>query len=273
VIGIRWTIGDVSPRGFTALALSAWGAYRLFGPGAEYAAVVNTVSLDEAARRVGPLPPPVRLVQAHGLPRFLRRARDRGMAEGVAWKFAPLRLFPELPELTLDNDCILWDEPEALRRWRAQPGSGLFGGDVRVAYGRFQPLLPAVAGNSGMRGIPARFDLGAALERALAEAPGPLRTELDEQGLQLLALRRALPVHVVSVDEVTICSPFPPHRPDLGRAGVHFVGLNPRAAGFSVEGQPGEALIADHFDRLRPEVERRIGLPAPERWAPGAAFW
>ena len=31
-LGVRWTTGDASARGFEALRLSLWGAFRLFGP-------------------------------------------------------------------------------------------------------------------------------------------------------------------------------------------------------------------------------------------------
>lgn len=40
------------------------------------------------------------------------------LAEGMAWKFAPLRMFPDCLELMLDNDVILWDIPKAMQEWR-----------------------------------------------------------------------------------------------------------------------------------------------------------
>lgn len=257
-LGIRWTIGDVSPWGFRALGLSIRGAHGIFGAEAAYRVIVNGVSPEEAARRAGPVPADVAFEAAGALPPFLARALDAGMAEGVAWKFAPLRVFPALHELSLDNDCILWAAPDALRRWRDEPASALLAEDVRPALGRFGPLVGAVARNSGIRGLPPGFDLGAAFEAALAAAPGPLATELDEQGFQIWALTRALPTHVVPLDDVAICSPFPPHGPGPGRCGVHFVGLNAKRLGWSLDGRPAEELTRAHFERLVPEVAARV---------------
>lgn len=258
VLGIRWTIGDVSPRGFDALRLSCLGARSIFGEAARYVVVVNRVAPEEARRRAGPLPPEIRFEAARDLPLFLQRRLDAGMAEGVAWKFAPLRVFPDAHELALDNDCILWSAPDAIRRWLSGPPSGVLAEDVRPCFGRFAPSCGGAPRNSGIRGIPPGFDLGRALEEALAIVPGPLGTELDEQGLQVAALSRALPVHVVRLEEVSICSPFPPHLPDLGRCGAHFVGLNARSLGWSLEGRPAEEWTRAHYDRLRPQLEARV---------------
>ncbi len=261
-LGIRWTIGDVSPWGFAALGLSLWGAHGIFGGEAAYRVVVNGVAPEEAARRVGAVPPGVEFEPARELPAVLRAALDAGMAEGVAWKFAPLRVFPDLHELALDNDCVLWREPPALRRWREDGAAALLAEDVIPALGRFGARVGPLARNTGIRGLPPGFELGAALAAALEAAPGPLRSELDEQGLQVFALLRALPTHVVPVDEVAICSPFPPHRPGLGRSGAHFVGLNAWSLGWALDGRPAEELTREHFERLLPELRARLAFAA-----------
>src|SRR4030088_2439918 len=108
-LGIRWTIGDVSLRGFEALRLSICGAFGVFGPTAVYAVYVNTVPVDEARRRTGLVPQAARTLEAPGeIPRVLRRLPDGGMAEGAAWKLLPLSAFAGRFELALDNDVILW---------------------------------------------------------------------------------------------------------------------------------------------------------------------
>src|SRR5581483_476950 len=117
--------------------------------------------------------------------------------------------------------------------------------------------------NTGMRGLPATLDLEKALRAILDAHPGELTSELDEQGLQVAALERAAELRVVGVDDVTICSPFPPHLPHLGRAGAHFVGLNARTLPFRYYQRPAEEVRADHWDALRPELYRRLGLPGP----------
>jgi hypothetical protein len=262
--GIRWTIGDVSPRGWEALRLSVWGALGVFGPEAAYAVCVNSVPLDQARARAGELPEQVEWMDAsHALPALLARHLDEGLAEGVGWKFAPLRYFADRAEISLDNDCILWEMPEAVRDWLADqdPLRCLMAEDVKALYGQFTDLCEPEPRNSGIRGLPARFDLEGALAELLRERPVTLRSELDEQGLQMAALSRARPLRVVSVDEVTICSPFPPHLPYLGSCGAHFVGLNARSFPWELDGRPAEEHIRENWEAHRPELYARVGLP------------
>jgi hypothetical protein len=226
VIGVRWTFGDVSRRGGETLRRSVWGARRMFGAAAEYAICVNSLSLDEARARVGPLPDGVAWVQSDGhLPDFLRGHLHAGLAEGVAWKFAPLRLFRDRHELALDNDCILWAMPDGLRAWLDDPRGCLLAEDVVPALGQFGSLLGNLPRNTGIRGLPPGFDLEAALASVLRDHPVQLVSELDEQGLQVAALS-AHGGHMVPLRDVAICSPFAPHHSELGRCGAHFVGLN-----------------------------------------------
>ncbi|RYD81950.1 MAG: hypothetical protein EOP84_10190 [Verrucomicrobiaceae bacterium] len=115
-VGVRWTIGDVHERGFEALQLSICGAWKLFGPDARYLVCFNRVSLDRALELTGKIPETVEWREINGeVPGFIRSHLDSGMAEGVGWKFAPIRVFPDLHELALDNDCILWEMPKAIR--------------------------------------------------------------------------------------------------------------------------------------------------------------
>ena len=272
-VAIRWTIGDVSPRGFEALRLSLWGACHVFGPGADYVVCVNTLALDEARERTGPVPAAIewRTSRREELPGFLARAFGATMAEGVAWKLAPLRLFPDRHEVALDNDCILWELPPSLAQWLGESGTDplrcLMAEDVRTCHGRFAAQCPRQPVNSGIRGLPPGFDLAAALQGALHDCEAAagsclqLSSELDEQGLQAAALCRARPLTLVRVPEVTICSPFHPHLPHLGTCGAHFVGLNARHIPWDYYDQPADAWMAEHWERHRAELARRTGTP------------
>jgi hypothetical protein len=270
-VGIRWTIGDVSPRGFEALRLSIWGAWRVFGSGAAYAVCVNQVRLAEAQRRCGTVPDQIswRAVEAADLPERLRPYLDSGMAEGVAWKLAPPRLFPDRWELSLDNDCILWQLPPALARWLAGKAetSLALAADVRAMFGQFAALCGPEPRNTGIRGLPPRFRLEEALLATLAGHNVRLTSELDEQGLQVAAFQRHGHVQVVSTEEVSICSPFHPHQPELGRCGAHFVGLNARSLPWLYYDRPAVDCIAEHWQRHRPALYRRVDLP----FSPAAA--
>jgi hypothetical protein len=87
---------------------------------------------------------------------------------------------------------------------------------------------------------------------------------VDEQGLQTSALARGGTMHVVTLDDVTICSPFPPHLSGPGRCGVHFVGLNARRLPWSYEGRPATDHLREHWRRLRGLVYQRVGLSLTE---------
>jgi hypothetical protein len=270
---VRWTIGDVSDRGFEALRLSIWGAWHVFGPHARYAVCVNSMPVREARERAGPVPHAVEwlAVSADHLPGFLRTVLARNMAEGTGWKFAPPRLFPERFELALDNDAILWAMPPSIAHWldsSAAHGECLLAQDVRAAYGQFEPLAPRGAElNSGIRGLPPGFDLEKAWQRTITlreqqlGAPLAFTSELDEQGLQAAALARAAKLHMVTLDEVTVCSPFFPHRPQLGRCGAHFVGLNARHIAWDYYGRPADEWMTQHWQRHRAELYARTGAP------------
>jgi hypothetical protein len=271
-IGVRWTIGDVSDRGFEALRLAVWGAWKVFGDNAAYVVCVNTITPGEAQAKVGSLPAAVAWHDAtrEDLPGFLRGLFGADMAQGVGWKLAPLRMFPDRWEIALDNDCILWDVPPSMRAWLAHsidPAPCLLAQDVRACYGQFAGQCPRGERNTGIRGVPPGFDLETALREVIGQrqlqagAPLVLTSELDEQGLQTAALSLGPPMRVVTLDEVSVCSPFHPHLPGLGRCGAHFVGLNARHIAWDYYDRPADAWMADHWHRHRAELYRRTGAP------------
>jgi hypothetical protein len=255
---VRWTIGDVSDFGFTALRLSIHGAIKLFGTRAEYVVCVNSIPLRRAQALTGDVPASVIWRDVtNQFPEWLRPYFDPQMAEGVGWKFAPLRLDQNAMELSLDNDCIIWTMPEAIKRWSDAAKGFVFAEDVIPCFGQFAPLCGASPRNSGIRGLPPRFDLRQAFLQILHEHPVRLKSELDEQGLQAAALRRCDPM-IVTVDEVTICSPFPPHLPYLGRCGAHFVGLNAKHLPWEVEGRPAIEITRERFEAHLRELTERV---------------
>lgn len=270
-LGVRWTIGDVSARGWEALRLSVHCAVRLFGPDAAYCICVNTVPLALAREKAGPLPGAVewREVTAAEIPAWLAPHLDSEMAEGVGWKLLPLHVFAGRHELALDNDCILWQQPAALQAWLASGDRTLMAEDCDRCLGHFQNAAVEGHINSGIRGVPPAFALGSALravldaESAALGQPLMLRSELDEQGLQAVALGLERPSLIVSRQEVTICSPFWPREPELGTCGAHFVGLNSRHLPWNYYDRPADLVRREHFDRHRPALYRHAGLPMP----------
>lgn len=266
-IGIRWTIGDVSPEGFEALRLAVWGAHRVFGPEAAYTVCVNSLPLPEARARAGDLPEGVEWLEASGkLPEWVLPHCDLSdMVEGKAWKFDPLRVYPDRWEISFDNDCILWEMPESVRRWLEEGDRErcLIAADVKEAHGVFAPWAGEEPKNSGIRGIPPGFDFEGQMRALLEENPVVMRSELDEQGLQVAAASRARPPVIVSLEEVAVTSPFPPHLPDLGRSGAHFVGLNEKSLPWDYYGRPATECIREHWRKHREELYERVGIAAP----------
>lgn len=263
-VGIRWTIGDVSDAGFEALRLSIWSAWNLFGEHAQYAVCVNSVPLRLAVIRIGELPSGITWVNASGLvPEWLRCYLNREMAEGVAWKLAPVRVFPALHELSLDNDVILWALPKAIKQWLqcGEANSCLMAADVQPALGQFSAMCNHRALNSGIRGFPPGFDIENRLRNTLVRSGIKLQSELDEQGLHVATLAQ-LKLFVVSTKDVSICSPFPNHEQHLGKCGAHFVGVNPKFLPWKLNGRNAHEVIREHWNSYAPELTRRAIQPA-----------
>lgn len=263
-LALRWIIGAVSAQGFQALQLSLWGAHWVFGPYAEYVVTVNSISAAEARTRTGRLPCSVTWMECDTeLPDFLLEHVDAAMAQGVAWKFVPPRLFPDRYEIAFDNDCIIWAMPHAIRDWFLPENSTrcIVAQDVLRMLGKFDEVCGPGEFNAGIRGYPPGFDYEAALREVLCDHPVQLTTELDEQGLQAVAMTRHATPLTITIDDVTICSPFPSHRQALGHCGAHFVGLNSHALGWNYFGRPATQCTREHWAKHRRAIAELAGLP------------
>jgi hypothetical protein len=260
-IGLRWTIGDVSKSGFEALRLSIWSAWNVFPKGTSFAICVNTISTEEARRRTGGVPAHTQWLDTTRLvPAWLRERVDAEMAEGVAWKLAPVRLFPHSYEIALDNDLVLWRMPETMQVWLASddPNCMIMAEDLQCSLGQFSSLCDSRAINSGIRGLPPDFDYEDGLRTMLQRTGITLRSELDEQGLQAATLSQYNLV-LVSTDDVTICSAFPMHQHHLGRCGAHFVGLNRKTLPWkSAEGRPMHEPIREAWATHSRRIEQIV---------------
>jgi hypothetical protein len=225
-----------------------------------YVICVNTIPLILAKRRTGELPSVViwRDVSSE-FPTFLQLYFDQHKAEGVGWKFAPLRLSAGCLELALDNDCILWELPKAVWKWLQTPGSFLFAEDVKACFGQFSEICGLAPRNSGIRELPPGFDLEEAMIEVLRKHRFTLSSELDEQG----AADRGNAVSqsfVVDTQDVSICSPLRPHISNLGRCGAHFVGLNAKSLPWNYDGRARVEYIREHWTAHLPEIRKKIAI-------------
>jgi hypothetical protein len=255
-LGIRWTIGDVSTRGFETLALSIAGANKVFGDDAEYVVCVNTISVEAARQRVGRAADLVDWLDCSALrPAWLRNHVGAGMAGGVAWKFSPPRLFPDRHVLSLDNDVILWRMPDSVRLWLQDGNTLLIAEDVACCYGAFVKQCPVEPRNSGIVGFPPGWEVETKLRELLHGVR--LMAEGDEQGLQT-AMITSVPHRVVSLSEVSISGYFRPHLLQLGTCGAHFVGVNVKHSAATWLGRSSEQFMHEFWDWKKAEVARRV---------------
>jgi hypothetical protein len=243
---VKWTIGDVSDRGFEALALSIQGARKVFGNDARYLVCVNTIAPEAAQAKVGRSAQLAEWLDCTNLlPSWLPDYADQNMAEGVAWKFAGTQLSCNHHLLALDNDVILWRMPASVKMWLEDRDTLLIAEDVRSCYGKFAERCPEQARNSGMTGFPPGWNIEAGLKRMLHDIQ--LCSELDEQGLQV-AMITVEPHRVVGVEEVSISGYFRPHLLELGSCVAHFVGVNVKRSRSMWQGRPVSAYAHDFWD-------------------------
>jgi hypothetical protein len=94
------------------------------------------------------------------------------MAEGVAWKLAPVRVFPDCYELSLDNDVVLWSIPREMHLWLNSPAPDtcVLAADVLPALGQFAAVCGHRPLDSGIRGLPPHFDLERRLKDKLIQS-------------------------------------------------------------------------------------------------------
>jgi hypothetical protein len=227
---------------------------------------VNSIPLELARERAGAAGREVEWMHSvNHVPAWLQNRLDLGMAEGVAWKLAPVRLFPDRYEISFDNDVILWRVPDVMKRWLESSNgeSCLMAEDAQRSFGQFSECCNGHAINSGIRGVPPGFDLEDRLQKKLRESQVVLRSELDEQGLQAAALSQAA-LSLVSKEDVSICSPFPMHQQTLGRCGAHFVGLNQKNLPWQLEGRGAHEVIHERWRGFKTKLMELVdGIPHP----------
>jgi hypothetical protein len=264
-IGVRWTVGDVSAFGFETLRLSIESLSRLLPPGSQFAVAVNNISVAEAQERTGDITPKVQWLSSDDcVPTWLRAQVDAQMAEGVAWKLAPVRVFPNAYEIALDNDVILWRLPEPVVEWleSIDKNACVMAQDAQRCLGQFSEHCDSRSINSGIRCISPGLDYESLLRETLEKSGVTLRSELDEQGLQATTLAQ-LSLKLVSNEDVTICSAFPMHQHHLGHCGAHFVGLNQKWLPYIIHGIHAHEANQQNWLRLKDQVVERLTALGP----------
>jgi hypothetical protein len=177
-------------------------------------------------------------VCAHTLPADVIKRRAGSVPKVIEWieADASARVFVDVHELSLGNECILWRVPRAIERWLDDDDSSVVvAEDVTNGFEDFTHLAGPEPRTPRLRGVSPSFDL-----------EGALRAK----------------VHVVSVDDVSICSPFPTHRRELGACGAHFHALNEKRLGWEQDGRPAETLVAELWRGHALEIRKRVARAA-----------
>jgi hypothetical protein len=144
-------------------------------------------------------------------------------AQGCSWKLYPPRIRHEAHELVVDNDVVFHSRCQEIDDF-------LNGNHILLAeaysrnFGEFDSFIPAdVKINSGLYGLPPKFDFGAEIERQFKKVGMSVwDSYFGDQGL--VATLTAFEHQVVPRTSVQICHPDEPFQKTT--SGWHFIGLN-----------------------------------------------
>lgn len=218
---IRWTVGNTSKAGYACLRYSISKLQQLYSAqyvlcyNCDYKIIVNNgytefpnLVLHDQSQYLNCTPAPT----------------------GVAWKLYPPRLDPEAYELSVDSDLVIEQHIPQIDKFLNSDSTLLLEGDSRT-YGRFDRHVPPQhCINSGVYGMPPRFDLekyirfyaGDTWEKNALGQHDKNET-FDEQGLIALALLDHKNTLIIPQSTISNCE----HTYQESH-GMHFIGLNRR---------------------------------------------
>lgn len=211
---IRWTIGDSSNIGFLSLRLSVSCMKKIFGDTVDYAICYNNLE----KKQIDSLPNVDILVNQHEFENIY----SNGLPVGPAWKLYPPRLRMESPEISMDNDLILYNKTQSIDDFVSQ---GFF--MITEAYnwsyhGVLKNFIPSnVKINSGFVCLPADYDYQEEISKTIDQFELKWEHHFSEQTLvAYIFLKKNY--NLISLKEINVCANIL----DYGEAGLHLVGLN-----------------------------------------------
>lgn len=215
----RWTIGDVYKDGFVCLKYSIKSFAKIY-PEFKYVICYNSIDKSKLDY-LKDLHLPLEFVEQ-------KSCIFKG-CEGI-WKYTPPRLDISDREIFIDNDIIFFNRIEIIDAFLKRDLFFFCEDDIRF-YGNFAKKI-SEAYNSGIFGIPEKFDFEAELKK-INKYPNLMLNKADEQGLtiELLSSKYAFKI---SKKQIAILHPegiagekkqFKPYFWD-SLCGIHFVRLN-----------------------------------------------
>jgi hypothetical protein len=209
---VRWTFGEGSEEGKQSLWNSMMCWHRHYGETCDYVLFFNGQTLPE-------VPNWVRCYEQSEFASSLPLAPT-----GPAWKLYPPRFSLGTHELILDNDVVLQTIPPLIDSWLGQERL-LCSEAYKRNYGQFDGYIPSqVMINTGVLGLPPKFDFRGELLRIIQQAGVTLwETHFCEQGCVSSVFCKYNFLQL-TLNDISVGIPENPFDPGLH--GIHFVGLN-----------------------------------------------
>ncbi len=201
---MRWTIGECCKEGLEILEYSITKMIELYGDRFDYRLCFNTID----PISLNPLIPLVQQLPIEGM----------YAPSGVAWKLYPPRLSPNSHEIFIDNDLILLKKLDEIEEFLEAEDKFVFTEALFYNHGRFKCNLKL---NSGLIGIPPKFDFKNALMPFMADQMGWI-DKFDEQGMVSTIFSTKKRINI-PLSKIAIC-----HEGNFrdGTHGYHFVTAN-----------------------------------------------
>jgi len=211
---IRWTIGPTSKIGFLSLKLSISCMKKIFENSVDYAICYNNLN----QHQLNMLPDVDILVNQHEYENIYNCESPIG----PAWKLYPPRLRRESPEISMDNDLILYNRLQKIDDF--MHGSFFM---ITEAYnwsyhGILKNFLPSdVKINSGFVCLPPDYDYQSEISRTIDQFQLGWQNHFSEQTLVAYVFFQKN-YTLINLKEINVCA----NVLDFGQAGLHLVGIN-----------------------------------------------
>ena len=214
---IRWTIGDPHKAGKKALKCSVKAIRKLYKE--KFELVICHNGNEEEFPQVD------RIINQRSMVEnsLLYEPPDSEKC-GTAWKLYPPRIDIERHEIFMDNDVILYKRLDQIDEFLSGD-KFLTSEAITRSYGdRFDHLVKQGTNwNTGLLGLPPRFDLKREINKVLKKYPGKWESHFDEQAVFISIIQDKDNI-MVTLKELQVVTPE--GKFERGTHGIHFVGVN-----------------------------------------------
>jgi len=141
----------------------------------------------------------------------------------TSWKLYPPRIRSDSHEIFIDNDLIVYGQLPIIDSFFDSDDMIFCTEGLKRRYGKYDSTIASNQKlNTGLFGLPPKFDFGQKIESKLL---GNWEGHFDEQGL-VASILLECNVKVIPISDIYIACKDAAEHLCFGRAGIHFVGLN-----------------------------------------------